>query len=75
MSSRNPARASFTIEEVEEAANDAQLGRVLTPVGAVQIETPVRRQHGQQFEFEQMKKISAWARVSSARLVGTVLLV
>ena len=57
-----PGRATFNIDTVEEAANDAQLGRVLTPIGAIQIETPVRRQQGQQFEFEQMKKISAWAR-------------
>ena len=55
-------RASFSLEEVERAASDAQLGRVLTPIGAIQIETPVRRRHGERFDFEEMKKIAAWAR-------------
>jgi len=55
-------RASFTLEEVERAASDAQLGRVLTPIGAIQIETPVRRRQGERFDFEEMKKIAAWAR-------------
>jgi len=57
-----PGKATFTVEEAERAANDAMLGRVATPVGAIQIETPVRRQHGQCFDFEEMRKISAWAR-------------
>jgi threonine aldolase len=62
-----PGKASFTLAEVERAANDALLGRVATPVGAIQIETPVRRRQGERFDFEEMKKISAWAR---ARNVG-----
>jgi threonine aldolase len=57
-----PGKATFTMEEAELAANDALLGRVATPVGALQIETPVRRQHGERFDFEEMRKISAWAR-------------
>jgi threonine aldolase len=55
-------RATFTLEEVERAASDSQLGRVLTPIGAIQIETPVRRKQGERFDFEEMKKIAAWAR-------------
>ena len=38
-----PGRATFTLEDVERAAYDASLGRVETPIGAIQIETPVRR--------------------------------
>jgi len=57
-----PGRATFTLEEVERAASDAQLGRVLTPIGAIQIETPVRRRQGERFDFQEMKKIAAWAR-------------
>jgi len=38
------------------------LGRVATPVGAIQIESPVRRQRGERFDFQEMRKISAWAR-------------
>jgi len=55
-------RATFSLEEVEHAASNAQLGRVLTSIGAIQIETPVRRKQGERFDFEQMKKIAAWAR-------------
>jgi threonine aldolase len=57
-----PGRATFTLEEVERAASDAQLGRVLTHIGAIQIETPVRRRQGERFDFQEMKKIAAWAR-------------
>ena len=57
-----PGKATFTMDEAERAANDAMLGRVATPVGALQIESPVRRQRGERFDFEQMRKISVWAR-------------
>jgi threonine aldolase len=55
-------RATFTLEDVERAAYDSTNGRVLTPIGAIQIESPVRRRMGECFDFEQMKKIAAWAR-------------
>jgi threonine aldolase len=55
-------RATFTLEEVEEAARDAAEGRVATAIGAIQIESPVRRRSGETFDFGQMQKISAWAR-------------
>jgi threonine aldolase len=58
----SPGKATFTLEDVERAAYDAGSGRVATPVGAIQIESPVRRKQGECFDFDQMKKISAWAR-------------
>jgi len=57
-----PGKATFTMDEAERAANDAMLGRVATPVGALQIESPVRRQHGEHFDFEELARISPWAR-------------
>jgi threonine aldolase len=57
-----PGKATFTLDEVEQAARDAAEGRVATPVGAIQIESPVRRRSGERFDFAQMQKISAWAR-------------
>lgn len=57
-----PGKATFTVEEAERAVNEAMLGRVATPVGALQIETPVRRQRGERFDYDQMRRISAWAR-------------
>ncbi len=55
-------RATFTLEEAQEAAADATQGRVITPIGAIQIESPVRRQFGARFDFEEMRRISQWAR-------------
>lgn len=55
-------RATFTLAEAEAAAGEALLGRVPAPVGALQIETPVRRREGQIFDFDEMKKIAGWAR-------------
>jgi threonine aldolase len=54
-------QATYTLAEAEAAANQAKFGRVLTPVSALVIETPVRRKSGQRFDFEELKKLSAWA--------------
>jgi threonine aldolase len=59
--------ATFKLEDLQRASEDAEGGRVPAPVGAVQIETPVRRRFGARFDFEEMVKISRWAR---ARGVG-----
>ena len=37
-------------------------GRVAVPIGAIQIETPVRRKIGEVFDFDEMQRISRWAR-------------
>jgi threonine aldolase len=63
-----PGRATFTTEDVDRAAYDAAMGRVETPIGAIQIETPVRRRQGERFDFEAMKKVAAWARAHNAGL-------
>ncbi|HYI92674.1 MAG TPA: beta-eliminating lyase-related protein [Bryobacteraceae bacterium] len=56
------AKSTFTLEEVEKANSSAMLGRVAAPIGAIEIETPVRRRLGERFDFDEMKKISVWAR-------------
>ena len=63
-----PGRATFTMEDVDRAAYDAAMGRVETPIGAMQIETPVRRRQGERFDFEVMKKAAAWARAHNVGL-------
>lgn len=55
-------KATFTLEDIERAANDSATARVVTHIGAIQIESPVRRKNGERFDFEEMKRISAWAR-------------
>jgi threonine aldolase len=61
-------KATFTLDDVEGAAYDAQMGRVLTPIGAIQIESPVRRKNGERFDLEQMKRIATWARAHKVGL-------
>jgi threonine aldolase len=55
-------RATFTADEVEDEFRRADSGRVAVPIGALQVETPVRRKNGEAFDLAEMKKIVAWAR-------------
>lgn len=57
-----PGKATFTLDEVQEMAHRGDGGRVAVPIGAIQIETPVRRQQGEHFDLKELKKISAWAK-------------
>jgi threonine aldolase len=57
-----PERATFSLAEVEaEFAREAE-GRVATPIGAISIESPVRRLHGEVFDFAEMRRIAVFAR-------------
>jgi len=62
-----PGRATFALAEVEEAVAGAPEMRVAVPVGAIAIETPVRRVAGAAFDPAEMRAISAFAR---ARGIG-----
>jgi threonine aldolase len=55
-------QATFTLVDVERASSDAQLGRVAAPIGAIQIETPVRRRSGERFSAQEMARVTAWAK-------------
>jgi threonine aldolase len=57
-----PGRATFILEDVQREAERVASGRVAVPIGAIQIETPVRRKMGEAFDFDEMKRISGWAR-------------
>src|SRR5258708_783910 len=57
-----PGRATFTLAEVEAAVAGAPEMRVAVPVGAISIETPVRRVAGEAFDPAEMRAISAFAR-------------
>jgi threonine aldolase len=57
-----PGRASFTLAEVEAAVAGAPEMRVAAPVGAISIETPVRRVAGEAFDPAAMQAISVFAR-------------
>ncbi|MBI3667140.1 MAG: amino acid lyase [Acidobacteria bacterium] len=55
-------RATFTLEEVEAEIQHFEGGYRAVPVGAIAIESPVRRRLGETFDFNEMKKISEFAR-------------
>jgi threonine aldolase len=57
-----PARATFGLAEVAAELARAEEGRVATPVGAISIESPVRRVVGEAFDFAEMQRIAAFAR-------------
>ena len=63
-----PAQATFTLADVESAAARGTSGRVAVPLGALQIESPVRRRTGEAFDWAEMKRITAWGRANRVGL-------
>ena len=63
-----PDKATFTLEEVDAVVKKTETGRVAAKVGVISIESPVRRKQGEVFEFEQMKKISDYARQNEIKM-------
>lgn len=63
-----PGRATITAEEAAKAIDEAAGPPYPAPVGAISIESPVRRRDGQVCDFEEMKKICAYAR---GKRIGT----
>jgi threonine aldolase len=57
-----PDRPAFTLAELQEVLQRSVTGRVVSPVGAVMIESPVRRQHGQIMPYEDMVAITSYCR-------------
>ena len=57
-----PGEATFSLEQVQTEIERAASGRVRTPIGAISIESPVRRLWGQVFDYDEMARISAYAR-------------
>jgi threonine aldolase len=55
-------RATFTFDEAVAAIAGPPEARVTIPVGAISIETPVRRMSGEAFDFAEMRRIAEFAR-------------
>ena len=60
-------RATFTLGEVKEEVEWNAGLRGNKPVGAIMIESPVRRKDGEVFDFAEMKKICSYAREQGIR--------
>ncbi len=54
--------AEFSLKEVMNEVERSDTGRVTTGIGAISIESPVRRNNNQVFPYESMKGISEYAR-------------
>ena len=63
-----PGAASFTRADVEAVLARTASGRVAADVGVILIESPVRRLFGQMFDWEEVTRITAFAR---ERGIGT----
>jgi len=63
-----PGEATFRWEDVERLLERTASGRVALAVGALSVESPVRRLHHATFDFEEMKHVSAKARERGIRL-------
>ena len=57
-----PGQATFTADDIERQSTRGASGRVSVPIGAIQIETPVRRRNGENFDIAEMKRVALWAR-------------
>ena len=57
-----PGEATFSLEQVRAEVARVASGRVSIPIRVIGIESPVRRLWQQVFDFEELKKISSFAR-------------
>ena len=57
-----PGAATFTRADVEVVLTRTAGGRVATDVGALAIESPIRRLSGQMFDWDEARRITALAR-------------
>jgi threonine aldolase len=57
-----PGAATFTRADVEAVLTRTASGRVATDVGAIVIESPIRRLSGQMFDWHEAQRITTFAR-------------
>ena len=57
-----PGAATFTRADVEAVLARTASGRVATDVGAIAVESPVRRMAGQMFDWDELLRVAAFAR-------------
>jgi threonine aldolase len=57
-----PGAATFSVADIDAVLTRTAGGRVATEVGAILIESPIRRLTGQMFDWAEMKRIAAFAR-------------
>lgn len=63
-----PGRAGPTMDEIKAAVDEAENGPYPLRIGAISLESPVRRAHGELLEVPALRDIAAYARSKSIRL-------
>ena len=63
-----PQQATFTLDDIKKVLDRADDGREANQVGVISIESPVRRKYNEVFNYEEMKKISVFARSRGIKL-------
>ena len=63
-----PRRTMFTLQEVQEAIDSFRDERAATRVGVISIESLVRRQDDAMFDYEEMRRISDFARAQDIKM-------
>ena len=61
-------KTSFSTDDIKKELDRAKDGRVKTGIGAILIESPVRRLDNRMFEFEMMKDISVFAKENDIKM-------
>lgn len=53
---------TFSVQDVEELFDRTASGRVTTGLGVIAIESPIRRRLGELFDYDEMKRVTQFAR-------------
>ena len=62
-----PGKATFTVADVDAVLTRTAGGRVAADVGALLIESPIRRLSGQMFDWEEARRVTAFAQSKGIR--------
>jgi threonine aldolase len=63
-----PGRAAPTLDEIKAAVDEAENGPYPLRIGAISLESPVRRAHGELLEVSALREISTYAKSNNIRL-------
>ena len=63
-----PGAATFTLDQVRGVVERTAGGRVVRPVSAISVESPVRRRSGEIFDPAELRRITDYARREGIRL-------
>ncbi len=63
-----PKISTYTLEDVKRVLSRVKTQKVKSEVGVIMIESPVRRMDNRMFDYEEMKRISNFARENNIKL-------